>query len=112
VWSWWVSSKEKFLSNADHSRLGEGDCDNNSDCAGWLVCGTNNCGSRRGFDSTDDCCRERCYGGDTCCSRSNQCDIGESCALTISLLLTSCKVYNENPQVMATVTVTLTAPET
>ena len=36
---------------------GEGDCDYDSDCAGNLHCGSNNC-KQFGeiFDSTDDCC--------------------------------------------------------
>ena len=41
---------------------GEGDCDYDSECAGNLVCGLDNC--RRGplrhigsFDDTDDCCQ-------------------------------------------------------
>jgi len=36
--------------------VGEGDCDMNSHCKGDLVCGTDNCGERDGFDGTDDCC--------------------------------------------------------
>ena len=32
----------------------EGDCDNDNECAGNLVCGTNNCGGI--FDSAADCC--------------------------------------------------------
>jgi len=36
--------------------ISEGDCDNDSECAGNLRCGSDNCGSRPGFDGTDDCC--------------------------------------------------------
>ena len=34
--------------------LGGGDCDNDGECAGNLVCGSNNCGGI--FESTADCC--------------------------------------------------------
>lgn len=36
---------------------GEGDCDKDTDCAGALICGKDNCPARpHGFDRTDDCC--------------------------------------------------------
>jgi hypothetical protein len=34
--------------------LSEGDCDNDGECAGSLVCGTDNCGGS--FESAADCC--------------------------------------------------------
>ena len=39
----------------------EGDCDENEDCLGELVCGSgtgndNNCPAKATFESTDDCC--------------------------------------------------------
>ena len=34
--------------------LGGGDCDNDGECAGSLVCGTDNCGGI--FESLADCC--------------------------------------------------------
>ena len=34
--------------------IGEGDCDNDNQCIGYLVCGTDNCGSE--FASQMDCC--------------------------------------------------------
>ena len=34
--------------------LGEGDCDNDGECVGSLVCGTDNCGGI--FASSADCC--------------------------------------------------------
>jgi hypothetical protein len=34
--------------------LGGGDCDSDGECAGSLVCGTDNCGGI--FDSLADCC--------------------------------------------------------
>ena len=37
--------------------MGEGDCDSDSDCAGDLVCGTDNCQDfDSAFSSTHDCC--------------------------------------------------------
>ena len=46
---------------ANQCQLGGGDCDNDSDCAGNLICGVNNC--RRDFETNgtkwnwyDDCC--------------------------------------------------------
>jgi hypothetical protein len=40
---------------------GEGDCEEDRDCAGLLVCGTNNCAVKSGglWDPTDDCCEKR-----------------------------------------------------
>ena len=85
---------------------GEGDCDSDSDCIGSLKCGSNNCDTSLGFPPDYDCCYDTtpcivdspnsfpsnpCYtvlgsgcdkGSSTwsswsCCSISNQCDIGE-----------------------------------
>ena len=36
--------------------LGEGDCDDDEDCSGDLVCGTNNCAAGR---ATLDCCESK-----------------------------------------------------
>ena len=44
----------------------EGDCSRDSDCAGMLVCGVDNCVSQFGqpvgglYDNNDDCCTRRC----------------------------------------------------
>ena len=44
---------------------GEGDCDNDNDCEGNLVCGVNNCDQANpAFDSTDDCCFSLILGTD------------------------------------------------
>jgi len=56
--------------------IGEGDCDQDTDCERGLVCGKDNC-QGSGFDSTDDCCRDPCDGGDSCCRRNNVCKEGE-----------------------------------
>jgi len=50
---------------------GDGDCNNNEDCPGTLICGTNNCLTGENFarsllvnkglwDSDDDCCERAC----------------------------------------------------
>ncbi len=63
-------------SSSNQCSMGEGDCDSNSECAGELVCGNDNCGAikemvlsqmpvgspqraeyeKSGFSATDDCC--------------------------------------------------------
>jgi len=70
----------------------EGDCDNNNDCKGDLVCGVDNCplwlsgwtGKPSSFDFHDDCCwatfKIGCDGSDgSCCSDTpfHHCGIGE-----------------------------------
>ena len=37
---------------------GDGDCDTDADCAGSLICGTDNCAVGDMFDLTDDCCMQ------------------------------------------------------
>ena len=36
--------------------IGEGDCDNDTDCSGNLICGSKNCGAN--FHQLADCCKE------------------------------------------------------
>jgi len=72
----WCDGGDSCCTRANQCSLGEGDCDNDSDCHLGLVCGVDNCRGP-GFDSTDDCCRQRCDGGDSCCSAWNQCKEGE-----------------------------------
>merc|ERR1712190_506745 len=43
-------------SSSNQCGVGEGDCDNDSDCSGNLKCGTNNCDPSKGFGSGYDCC--------------------------------------------------------
>merc|ERR1719318_477414 len=56
---------------------GEGDCDNDKQCIGSLVCGKDNCA----WGGTDDCCKpkfKRCSGQDDgCCTKGKPCDVGE-----------------------------------
>ena len=59
---------------------GEGDCDLDSQCAGVLECGTDNCPYTGGlWDDTDDCCQKRCSSDRPCgqgwgpCSDNSHC---------------------------------------
>ena len=56
---------------------GEGDCDEDAECAWGLRCGTNNCP----WGDGDSCCYMPrpggCTGGDDCCSADVPCDEGE-----------------------------------
>ena len=54
---------DSCCTSSNTCKEGEGDCDLDSDCAGVLVCGTDNCrngplGYLGGYDSTDDCCKK------------------------------------------------------
>ena len=44
-------------SSTNKCGAGEGDCDNDHDCQGSMVCGQDNCPSTGHFDTTDDCCK-------------------------------------------------------
>ena len=50
----WTTDKWACCTALQPCEYGEGDCDNDGECAGSLVCGTNNCGGI--FDSGADCC--------------------------------------------------------
>ena len=54
----------------------EGDCNSNEDCEGSLKCGTNNCQGPF-FAEENDCCSDKCDGGDSCCSEEYPCGEGE-----------------------------------
>ena len=43
-------------SSSNQCLEGEGDCDDNVDCKGNLICGDNNCNQTLGFGSEFDCC--------------------------------------------------------
>ena len=56
-------------SSSNQCGIGEGDCDNDSECSGNLVCGTDNCGSNfpngtneKGEFHQQDCCTEATQG--------------------------------------------------
>jgi len=70
------SGGDSCCTSTNKCGVGEGDCDSDSDCQSGLVCGVDNC-SGSGFDSTDDCCYRPCTGGDSCCTSTNKCGVGE-----------------------------------
>jgi len=62
--------------------ISEGDCDSFSDCQGDLDCGVNNCPRlHSSFEPEDDCCfvptKTGCDGGNSCCTETNKCWVGE-----------------------------------
>jgi len=58
------SGGDSCCSEGSPCGIGEGDCDNDEQCAGDLQCGKDNCNKRSvGFDSTDDCCEADCPRG-------------------------------------------------
>jgi len=81
---------------------GEGDCDTHSDCQHGLVCGSNNCvddGIWTRFTKSDDCCTERCEGGDDCCGKDGHkcgkgegdCDKDDDCQTGLKCGTNNCK---------------------
>merc|ERR1711970_712759 len=94
--------KERCCTKETPCVLGEGDCDDDSDCSGNLLCGNNNCKAFGSFfHEKDDCCvagaktvpvspvfpltepfpGQKCSGrnhqGRRCCTPENPCDEGE-----------------------------------
>merc|ERR1711970_1344474 len=94
--------KERCCTKENPCVLGEGDCDDDSDCSGNLLCGNNNCKAFESFfHEKDDCCvagaktvpvspvfpltepfpGQKCSGrnhqGRRCCTPENPCDEGE-----------------------------------
>ena len=64
--------------------INEGDCDDNFECQGELMCGIDNCInilSSDNFPSTHDCCYSPCVGSQTdtasCCTSVSPCGINE-----------------------------------
>jgi len=55
--------------------IGQGDCDKDSECAGSLTCGKDNCPAP--FPSKADCCQKGCSGGNSCCTSEQPCGLGE-----------------------------------
>merc|ERR1719334_1432255 len=54
----WCHGKDSGCCTRDNPcYAGEGDCDNDDECAGALVCGRDNCANDGGFDASDDCCK-------------------------------------------------------
>jgi len=71
-----VGQENGCCTDKNQCREFEGDCDEDKECEGNLVCGKNNCIWGKG-----DCCKRasRCmYGGDSCCGDlKGGCDVGE-----------------------------------
>ena len=73
--------------NKDHKNMcleGEGDCNTDSDCAGVLQCGNNNCLSFHPaggglWDAQDDCCERRCTPQHPCQIGGGQCLTDADC---------------------------------
>ena len=60
---------EGCCTTSNTCKIGEGDCDSDSECTGNLVCGTDNCLSIFGHSPSDfDCCEE---GKKTLCMCTN-----------------------------------------
>ena len=90
---------------------GEGDCDDDSQCAGVLECGSDNCAIKTGgyWDDSDDCCQARCSSDRQCvqgwgpCTDNSHCEGSENgynvcdktCLGTISNL-SSCSTLSSN----------------
>jgi len=94
------SREQRCCTASEPCEEGEGDCDDNDECQGSLICGDNNCKSFGQFyHAKDDCCvidpkdriepplGQRCAGrnyptnenpdGRRCCTPENPCDEGE-----------------------------------
>jgi len=96
-----------------------GDCDNDNDCEGSLICGTDNCYSDirpagSDFDDTDDCCMKdpsatttstttptspvaKCLGKDNCCDdqlcgiNEGDCDLDSQCSGSLVCGVDNCE---------------------
>ena len=72
-----ANSDFECCTSQDKCNLGEGDCDNDSHCAGSLVCGYNNCAAG---DSSMDCCIRNCNPANSdfeCCTDTYKCGLGQ-----------------------------------
>ena len=58
----WVDEAWYCCSSSNLCGADEGDCDNDSECAGSLICGTNNCPSGFLMGTKFDCCKRNPIG--------------------------------------------------
>ena len=67
--------------NLELCGAGEGDCDSDADCAGSLICGSDNCATKSGglWDPTDDCCEKRCSASRPCQRGGGPCQLVSDC---------------------------------
>merc|ERR1712183_614296 len=89
---------------------GEGDCEDDTDCADGLMCGENNCKNFGDFfHERDDCCvkqelrcRGRHFDTERCCTKENPCVEGEGdwdsdddCGLNLVCGDNNCKMFGD-----------------
>ena len=53
---WTEENGSTCCSENNQCAEGEGDCDSDSDCKGFLRCGKSNCNPAKGFPEDADCC--------------------------------------------------------
>ena len=62
---------------------GDGDCNEDEDCEGSMICGNNNCNKWRAltglWDSKDDCCERRCTAEHPCTEGEGHCETDADC---------------------------------
>ena len=62
---------------------GDGDCNEDEDCDGSMICGNNNCNKWRSltglWDSEDDCCERRCTVDHPCKEGEGHCETDADC---------------------------------
>ena len=80
------NGKDNCCTSSNPCAIGDGDCNEHTDCAEGLFCGDNNCAGsglwgNGGFSYLDDCCTDEppppCNGKDNCCKPSNPCAKGD-----------------------------------
>jgi len=88
--------------------LGQGDCDNDSDCATGLTCGTDNCRSFHSNASpTADCCYDKqgigaaddmsyCSSSRRCSEGQGDCDTDSDCATGLTCGTDNCRSFHPN----------------
>ena len=63
--------------------VGEGDCNEDEECKGSLICGSNNCLDNRSpadfYDEEDDCCERRCTPSHPCGAGEGHCESDSDC---------------------------------
>ena len=81
-----TSSMKLYCRGGDHCCTndscdeGEGDCNDDNECKGSLVCGDNNCGQSGGmWDAEDDCCERRCTSEHPCKEGGGHCVYDSDC---------------------------------
>ena len=72
----------------------EGDCDNDGECMEGHKCGTDNCRSYLGFESSYDCCysleEDNCTIANPCGVNQGDCDSNSECSDVLACGLNNC----------------------